>query len=99
MKTHPVGAKLLNEDRQTDRQTDKLTDVTKLAVAIRKFAKAPTKRIIRPIASFSIIQLRRHIRIRSWISSNLIQSGNNTLWRGFQPVVNPVNSQDQTVKS
>ena len=26
MKIHPVGAELLNEDRQTDRQTDRETD-------------------------------------------------------------------------
>ena len=37
MKIRPVGAKLL----QADRQTDGRTDMTKLLVAFRNFANAP----------------------------------------------------------
>ena len=38
----PVGAEVFHVDRRTNERTEGETDMTKLIVAFRKFAKAPT---------------------------------------------------------
>jgi hypothetical protein len=44
-KIHPVGAKLFHADWRTDRRTK----ITKLRVAFRNFAKAPTNGLFKPV--------------------------------------------------
>jgi hypothetical protein len=60
MKIRPVGAELFHADGQTDRRTD----MTKLMVAFRNFANAPTKKEVsnylqaRPFNDLMVIRLR-----------------------------------------
>jgi len=64
----------MKTDRQTNRQTDWQmwrSQQSLFAILLKR---------LRPNTSFIITQLRRHIQIRSWISSNPNHSGNNTLW-------------------
>jgi hypothetical protein len=46
MKMRPLGTELFHADGRTDRQTDRQAGMTKLTVAFRNFANAPTNTVV-----------------------------------------------------